>query len=734
MQWFVDHYRELMVSGLLALVTLGVFYAVAWHDFVDFDDDVYVIANETVLRGITAEGTLWAFQTGHAGNWHPLTWLSHMLDSQLYGRNAGGHHVTSLVLHVVNNILLFVALRAMTGDEPSIWKCAFVAALFAVHPVHVESVAWVAERKDVLSTTFWMLTMLAYASYARRPYSWGRYVVVLLMLALGLMSKPMLVTLPLVLLLLDYWPLRRWQWVAGAKGAGRITAKRLVIEKVPLLALAIASSVKTFTVQRAGEAVATLDQFPLRVRLANAAISYVAYLGKTIWPANLSFFYPYSESAWKTPAGRYAEAAAAGALLLAVTVACVMLARRRPYAIVGWLWYLGTLVPVIGLVQVGSQAMADRYTYVPLIGIFIIASWGATDLVGAARAGKVILPVAAATVICACAARTWFQVHHWADSRSLFSHALDVDPDNYLAHSSLGRIVGRAGNLDEAIKHYRRAIEIKPIHSTAQHNLGAALMRQGKLDEAQQCLLIAAQLNPRRVETYIGLGQLYTRQGKLDEAIAAYEKAAELAPRKWDLRFGLANLLVKVGRLDEAARHFAAIVEIKPQMVRAHRAMAVVRAAQGRTDEAIAACRRALAIDPRDARMHGLLGELHVSLRRHVEAVRHYREALRWNADAVEVANNLAWILATSRDDRLRNGREAVEIAERLCQATGHQMPAALDTLAAAYAESHRFADAVRTASQGADLASAQHQFALADEIRGRLKQYEAQQPYRDTH
>lgn len=480
------------------MAALVVFWQSADHEFVNFDDELYVTRNSHVQAGLTYQGLVWALTTTHVGNWHPLTWLSHMLDCELYGLNPGGHHFTNLLLHIANTLLLFMVLKRMTG---ALRRSAFVAALFALHPLHVESVAWVAERKDVLSTFFWMLTMGVYVRYVERP-GLNRYLLVLLSFALGLMAKPMLVTLPFVLLLLDYWPLGRFQFRQSSDDSNsqshesinfsnqRSLIFRLVLEKAPFFALAAVSGVVTFFVQQGGGAVRSLYVFPLDIRIANAMVSYVSYIEKMIWPHHLAVFYPHPGMLpmW--------QIAGAGLLLVCISVLVVRAARRHPYLLTGWLWYLGTLVPVIGLVQVGSHAMADRYTYVPLIGLFIMIAWGSCDISERWRYRKIVLAISTGVLLCASMISTGSQVRYWQNSVALFEHTLDVTANNWLAHNNMGIALARRGKFDEAIAHYSETLRIKPDYAPAYSNLGIVFAVQEKAEEAIAHFRKALQINP----------------------------------------------------------------------------------------------------------------------------------------------------------------------------------------------------------------------------------------------
>ncbi len=461
------------IAILLALFTLAAYWRVLGNEFLTiYDDDSYVLNNTHVLNGLNWEGIRWAFGF-HVYNWHPLTWMSHMLDVSFYNCNPMGHHGTSMILHALSAAILFLALNRLTK---SIWKSAFVAALFAVHPLHVESVAWIAERKDVLSGLFWMLTMLAYARYIERPNR-GRYAVMLASFTLGLMAKPMLVTLPLVLLLLDFWPLGRFTppQIKGKKEPQQWPGWKLLLEKVPLLALTIGSSILTFFAQKYGGAMTTPDEFPLRVRLANALVTYCVYIGKMIWPTKLAVLYPHPGTSlpiWAAPG--------AALLLLAVTTLVLIFRKSRPYLTVGWLWYVITLVPVIGLIQVGKQAMANRYTYIPLIGLFIAIGWLLPDLFGKARKAASALTVMAIVIIAACAAGTWVQLGHWHDSISLFDYTARSTKNNSAALGNLGWAYGLNNDWKTAGKYFAEALKIKPKLYDMHYGLAVSYYTQGK--------------------------------------------------------------------------------------------------------------------------------------------------------------------------------------------------------------------------------------------------------------
>jgi tetratricopeptide (TPR) repeat protein len=582
-----------LISSLaLALVALTafVFAPVGGHDFLNLDDAAYVTANPQVAAGLTWRGAAWAVTTGHAGNWHPLTWLSHMLDVEWFGMDAGKHHLTSALLHAGTTVLLFLLLRGLTAAPG---RSAFVAALFGVHPLHVESVAWIAERKDVLSTLFWVLTLLAYVVYVRRP-SLGRYLTVVITFALGLMAKPMLVTLPFVLLLLDFWPLKRSFAVSGAR-------RVLLYEKLPLLALALASSVATLVVQQQAGAVAALDRLPLDRRVANAIVAYVTYVTRAVWPADLAAIYPYpgALSPWLV-------AFTAVALVL-VSIAAVRAIRVVPYVFVGWFWYLGTLAPVIGLIQVGGQPTADRYTYVPLIGLSIMVAWGAADRVARRPAWRAALGAGALLVVMASAAASRRQVGYWRDSVALWQHAIEATAGNYRAYGNLGHALAERGQWDAAIARYREALTIKPDFAEIHHRLGLALADRGRMTEAIRSYREALRLLPDYVHAHNNLGLALVAEGQIDEAAGHFLDAVRLDPTLAQAHSNLGVARARQGRLDEAVRHFSEALRIAPDSADAHANLAFALTDLGRPREAIPHYREALRLRPADLRArHGL--------------------------------------------------------------------------------------------------------------------------------
>lgn len=581
------------VCIFLALIVWLVFAPTLRYEFVNYDDENYVYQNTKITIGLSLAGIAWAFTHVHARNWHPLTTMSHMLDCQLYGLKAGGHHFTNVLLHSIAVILLFLVLRQMTG---ALWRSAFVAAVFAIHPLRVESVAWVAERKDVLSAVFFMLTLSAYVCYVRKP-SLGRYTAVALLFVLGLMSKPMLVTVPLVLLLVDYWPLRRFAESTSVKSRAKrlhwwdrqSISRRLIFEKIPLLALSAVSGVVTFLAQR--QALARNEELPLFWRINNALVTCMTYVWQMIWPVKLAVFYPHPHNGLP-----HWEIILSVALLAAITASALALRKRHPYIVTGWLWYLVMLVPVIGLIQVGLQGHADRYTYLPQIGLYLLVSWAIAEVAGSLRIRRQVLAIVAVVVIAALSSRAWIQTSYWRDSETLWRHALAVTSNNDVAQDNLGIALFGRGQMKEAVAHWRKSLELHPDNANIINNLGMA-----------------------RAE-----------EGRISEAIALWEKALAL------------------------------------------------------------------------------------------------------QRDNVSARSNLAWVLATSAEPAIRDGAKAVQLAEQALQLSGGENPVIFRTLAAAYAESGRFSEAIEAAQRGWELATAQGNSALANGLERNIALYRANSPLRD--
>ena len=581
----------------LVLLVLGVYWAVFNAEFLNFDDNEYVTENAIVCEGLTWHGAQWAFMTGHFASWLPLTWLSHMTDVQCFGLNAGAHHGVNLTLHTLNVLLLLGLLYRLTDR---FWPSWVVAAWFGLHPLHVESVAWVAERKDVLSTFFALLAVWAYMRYARCR-SWPAYVAAVVLFAFGLMSKPMIVTLPCLLLLLDYWPLSRLRDTDG-----RMTWRalpRCLIEKLPFFVLTAAVSTITYIVQAGSGAMAPMDRYSAPVRLANATAAYATYLLKTAWPTKLAILYPHPDNTL-----HWHALALCLVLLGAITALALWQHRRRPFLIVGWLWYLGMLVPVIGLVQVGEQAFADRYTYLPLVGVFIMVVWGVDSIAGA-RARRAAFAVAVAATLF-WAAITQVQVRYWHDSISLFEHALAVTEDNYVAHTSLGSALLRKGDLERALPHFDAAYTLNPHYPEVLNNLGYVFLSQGNYAQALQFLQEAVERLPTYVEAHTNMGIALAGLGRYDEAIENLRKALELRPDGTAARFNLAMAYYAQGNAAAAAGEFGAVVRLSPDDTQARYRWGAALAQSGRPAAAARVLEELLVRTPDHAEAQALLDQL----------------------------------------------------------------------------------------------------------------------------
>jgi tetratricopeptide (TPR) repeat protein len=866
----------------LALLVWIAFGQTIHYGFVNFDDDVYVYKNPQVAGGLTRSGAGWAFTHVHSSNWHPLTWLSHMLDAQLYGLNAGGHHATNVLIHAATVFLLFLLLRQMTGF---LWRSAFVAAVFAIHPLRTESVAWVAERKDVLSGFFFVLTLIAYVWYARRAWSFRRYAVVALMLSCALMAKPVAVTIPFVLFLLDYWPLNRW-----TLSEGRSIQWRIIYEKIPLFALSGATCVITIVAQE--QAVSPL---PLIARIDNAVLSYIVYLRQMVYPSGLVVLYPFPESGlplWKI--------VGAVALLFAISTCVVVARRKQPWLLFGWLWYLGMLVPMIGILQVGAQAHADRYTYLPQIGLYLALAWTVAELGIRWSRYRLLLSGTCAAVLALLVICTRHQVSYWQNSHTLWTRALAFTSENIIAQNNLGNALLDEGNVDEAILHFENARQIKPEDPKAAFNLGNALIQKGRLNDGIENLTQALQLKPDYAEAHINLasaflkvdrvddaidhyqkalqilpnlatawndlgfarlqkgsvadaiacfrkaveldpGQAVTRnnlgnalvqQGKIDEAIAHYQTALQLKPDYAEAHYNLGSALTQKGHMDEAVIEFQRALQLKPDYATAAYNIGVAFFHQGKTgeaadyfqkailinptyaeahynlgnalvqlgnvDEAISHFRQALQIEPglyltrnnlgyillqtgkvdeaidefqqvlktqpnypdthynlgnalfqkgkldeaidqfqqtlryqpKFAEAHYRLGTVLLQKGDETEALAHFQQALQLKPDFSEVLNDLAWELATAPEGSVRDGNKAVQFAMRANEIANGKDLDILDTVAAAYAEAHRFDEAVRTARQAIEFAHSSGQQERLVQLNGELELYKAGHPF----
>jgi len=515
---------RIILVGLLVLVTLSVYWQVGSHDFITLDDPSYVVNNPHVATGLNWENIFWAFTSVHAANWHPLTWLSHMLDVQMFGMNPGAHHLVNVFIHIATTLLLFSLLTRLTG---AVWRSAFVAALFALHPLHVESVAWVAERKDVLSAFFWMLTLICYAEYVRQQ-KFGFYLLAIFVFVLGIMSKPMLVTLPVIMLLFDVWPLNRYGLQGNSQQEQRppdfVLLKSMLKEKIPFFVITVASSVVTIYAQGKGGAIKDTSLVPLWSRLENASTAYLKYILKMLWPTDLAFYYPFPAS---IPAWQFI-----GSLifLISASVLTVFAVRNRPYLLTGWYWFFLTLVPVIGIIQVGGQGMADRYTYIPLVGLFVIVAWGVPELVSKLPFRQAFLALLATVIVVLSSFLTWQQLGHWRDSVSLYRHTVKVTSGSVRIFYNLGFSLAEQGLYDEAIVEYRKALQLYPDYTEARTGLGVALMRKGYLGPAIQEFVRVLEIDPNFLRARNNLGRVLAAQGYYDEAIRELQKAIEIDP------------------------------------------------------------------------------------------------------------------------------------------------------------------------------------------------------------
>ncbi|MHC4459381.1 MAG: tetratricopeptide repeat protein, partial [Planctomycetota bacterium] len=582
---FFARHRNSLFCLLLAVITLCVYWQVTEHDFVSLDDGIYVSENQHVRAGLTIDSIQWAFRFTDIAYWHPLTWLSHMLDVQLFGLKPGLHHLTNLILHIFNGLLLFLILKSMTGYY---WRSCFVAVLFALHPINVESVAWVAERKNVLSTFFWMLTLLTYVRYAKGPCL-TRYLLTLAVFVMGLMSKPMLITLPVLLLLLDFWPLERLRFapVDSDTGIKAILSKfkgsgisRLIFEKIPFLVLSLVSVILSILSAQSHQMMLSTYRVPLHLRFENAVVSYLGYIGKTIWPHKLAVFYPYPESVpvWLT--------LGTGLWLISTTFLIFYKWQRFPYLGVGWLWYIITLLPSIGIIQAGLwPAMADRWAYIPLIGIFIITAWGIPELWFRWHHRKTQLAAMAIAVISVILVVTWLQIRYWANSITLYRRALDVTIKNDVAHNNLGASLYFSGNVEESILHFIEALRIMPGYKAARDNLKTALAAYGKNKNTVASIENLLKVYPEDPTLQYILGDVYKSSGELDKAIAQYKKALANKPEFSQVIYDLAIIYATKEEYEKALYLLNKMIEIQPDRIGAYYNITAIYAKQNKKEE-----------------------------------------------------------------------------------------------------------------------------------------------------
>ncbi len=726
------HYPLLIYAALTALILIA-FFQVFQNDFVSYDDDEYVTENKHVRPGLTAESIRWAFGSLHGGTsyWHPLTWLSHMLDCHLFGLDPSWHHLTNIILHIINTLLLFALLRAMSGE---LWPSAFVAVVFAIHPLRVESVAWVAERKDVLSTFFWMLTLAAYFRYTRNPDK-KKYLVVALAFILAMMAKPSVVTLPFVLLLLDYWPLQRMRypnWLASIADNGLDDANNgkqrsflyLLTEKIPMIVFSIPLSIVTLIAQHDVGAMVPSDALSFTARAANAMCSYMRYIGKMAYPTKLAVLYPY-------PAGGIPlwQVLSALAALVLISLTVIYIGTRRKYLITGWFWYFGTLVPVIGLIQVGSQAMADRYTYVSAIGISIIIAWTASQISINWPRRKTILTFAASAGILAMMLSTHNQVKHWQNSKTLFKHAIDVTEDNVFMLGNYGNALAEDGKTEEAIEYIRQAVAISPNWSNGHTDLAHTLYLAGRLDEADKRCQIALNIEPSEKAYYVQALILNARQEHA-QALDIYHKSIELKPTALAY-MNLANTLHTLGQSGEAVEYYHKAIEMDRFDDEVRYNLGFVHYQTGNLDKALNCMTETLRVNPDHIKANRIRADILYKLGRTEPAIEQYYKSLQFLPDNVYVLNTLAWLLATSPNPPMQNDGDAVKFAEKVCLLTGHAQYSFIDTLAAAYAANGDFKNAVETAEKAIELAQGSANETELQELQDRLELYKANKPYR---
>jgi protein O-mannosyl-transferase len=734
-----------LICTALGLITLALYLPALHHGFVDYDDQQYVTDNPRVQAGLTWHGFVWAFGF-HAGNWHPLAWLSHMLDCQIYGARPWGHHLTSVLLHAATTMLLFLVFDRMTKAS---WRSAAVAALFAWHPLHVESVAWVAERKDVLCAFFWMLTLWFYVRYAAKP-SAPRYLLCLGSFILCLMAKPMGVTLPFVLLLLDYWPLKR---ISDFKFQIS-NFKKVLLEKIPFLVLSAIACVLTMRAQEL--AIVSTAGLPVLQRIFHVLAAYNHYVVAMFVPRHLAVYYPYQIH---LPALTIAGAVCGLGL---ITFLATKNFRRRPCILVGWLWFLGTLVPVIGLVQVGDQAWADRYTYIPLIGLFVALVWLADELIE----NRIVLEIAAVSAGAVLIALTSVQLSYWKNTRTLFEHADKVTPENFMAVTVLGSLFAKEHKLNEAMQYYRTALRYKPEFPEAQFFMGNALDEEGDLDAAIAEYQKALWFLPTQEQTHIFMGMALAKEKKYDEAIAHYNAALQLNPDSAVTHNNLGRIYQTQGDLDTALKHYNAALEIDPKLALAHNNLGILLLQKGNLAEGTRQLRAALELKPEhtetefnlalalnqqeqwseaaelfqktadayraDPKAHFDFGLALAHLKKTRQAMSEYAAALLIQPDFPDALDSLAWILSTTTSADFRNGTEAVKMAERACELTGRQDPMKIKTLAAAYAETGRYAEAIQTLQTASELAAKMNHPQLVTACAAMSECFQKSKPWRE--
>jgi Flp pilus assembly protein TadD len=752
--------RELVISAGLVVVTLLAYWPVHSFDFVVYDDGTYVYENTHIRNGLNGPDLRWALTANVSSHWHPLTLLSHQVDVTLFGLQGGGHHAVNLAFHAANSLLVFWLFRRMSG---AVWPSAMVAALFALHPLNVESVAWIAERKNVLSTFLALLTLIAYSGYAQKPGTW-RYSLVLVLFALGLTAKSMLVTLPCVMLLLDVWPLERLKlaWAGDASNGGEagesddrakrlakngkrttdgrnkapqresaaspafwLTARRLVLEKIPFFALSAVTSVITvITMQNTMSSMASVG---LGLRIATVLLAYAGYLGKMFWPFDLAIPYPLDHA----PDVRLVLLAFV--VLAAISALAVWtLQSGRLYFSVGWCWYLGTMVPVIGIVHVGIQGMADRFAYIPLIGVFVMFVWGAADIIQCWRVRPTIVAVIAGTMLFGFFLRTRDQVQYWQNSETLFRHTLAVMPQNWAAHTNLVAWYSQQNRSEEAIVEAEEVLRIAPDDADAQAYLALVAIQQNRWDDAARRVEIALKTSPSNAAAHNHYGVVLYHQGKTKDALDHFRQSVQLNPDEPRARANLARAEAASGNWQEAAEQWQEVLRKDPRSAEAAGGLGDALQHQGLQAEAEKYHRQAVEIDTKNIESHHKLAMALLASGKTADAIKQWREALRLQPDNIGILNNVAWIEATASDPSVRNGKESLEYAEKAARLTDNQSFNVLDSLAAAYAECGRFSEAAAAAMTAAELADAAKQTEQAAQIRQRATLYQAGKPYRE--
>lgn len=667
----------------LALATFIAFEQVRLNGFV-YDDNQYIIENEHIQDGLTPRSITWALTTSYAYNWHPLTWISHIFDYQLFGLNPSGHHLTNLLFHIVNTLLLFWVLKKMSK---AMWSSVFVAAAFALHPLHVESVAWIAERKDVLSGLFLMLTIAAYIFYTKNT-SFVKYLLVFFVFVLGLMAKPMIVTLPFVLLLLDYWPLNRLRW-------------RTVLEKIPLFILTAVSCIVTYVIQQRQGATGLIKDLPVQYRLANAVVSYLRYIGKTVYPKHLAVLYPH-------PVDGLTMYQLIISLVVLICISGIIFytAKHRRYLAVGWFWFIGTLVPVIGIVQVGYQAMSDRYTYLPSIGLFIIAGFSAAEIVDRWPNRKVTFGALAVLLLSGMLICTRTQVKHWQNNITLFEHAIKVTRNNAVMHNNLGTVFSKRWKMDEAISHYKKALQIEPDYALAHKNLGVVYNTRKNNSAAIIHLQKAISLEPGLNDAYYYLAKAFRSQRRFDKAEKYYRMALKFDNDKAKVFNNLGVVLNLQGKTKEAIESFRQSLQLNDDDARTHNNMAVTLESQGMLDKAIDHYRKAVQLEQDYTKAHNNLGMALKIQGKFSEALEHFRKAAYLNPNWPEPLVEMAKILSAHPDPNLRDINQAVGLVARAAELTEYQDIAILEVLASTYAAGDQFDQAVKTAETALKIAS----------------------------